>query len=279
MGNQPMDDPRLAEAIEACRPGSDDLSDPGLAFLAGHLAADPALREAFERLKRLDASLAEAFQDVPVPEGLAGQIAARLAATLGRQSTSVGEQHLGATAAPEPIAEVPKPRRRVSRRWLLAGAGSLAAVAASAAVALLVLWPEGEALTPAQVCQTAEDYFEGDWDQQGQFAAQVQPPDAYPAGADFDVRRFPQMRWRPVRDFLGHRGAAYDLTPPGARRATLYVVKCTVPGLPTVPPLRPTRATGNRSVGAWQTGGLLHVLVVEGGRQTYRDFLPRRTWT
>ena len=78
MSDQPIQDPRIREAMEACRPGSDDLEDPALVFLAEQLAADPKLGHVFERLQRLDGTVAEAFGDVPVPDGLADRITARL---------------------------------------------------------------------------------------------------------------------------------------------------------------------------------------------------------
>jgi hypothetical protein len=57
-------------------------------------------------------------------------------------------------------------------------------------------------------------------------------------------------------------------------------VKCTVvPKLPTTPAYRPLSTTRNRSVGMWQSGDLLYVLVVEGGQRAYQDLLPHPTWT
>ena len=90
MEDEPIQDVHILEAIEACRPGSNDLSDPGLAFLATELAARAELDDAYERLQRLDAMLAVAFKDVPVPEGLGQRILARLAAARPPQDASVG---------------------------------------------------------------------------------------------------------------------------------------------------------------------------------------------
>jgi len=290
MPDKPIRDPRILEAIEACRPASEDLKDPALAFLATQLEVDPELRELFERCQRVDATLAEAFRDVPVPEGLADRITARLAAVRNGQGASgegfpsVGHEsappngRAATTAVPGPIAQVARTRRRVLRRWLLAGAGGMA-VAASLLVALIVARQQPPALERAEVLDGAIEFFDSDWDQVGQLAAESQPPRAYPAGPEFDVAKFPQIRWRLIADFLGCEGVAYDMARPGGARATLYVVKCTVPNLPGGPPLTPLRTTGNRSVGAWQTGGLLYVLVVEGGNRTYQSFLPRPTWT
>ena len=79
MDHPPKHDERLLEALEACRPGSADLSDPALAHLAAEIAVDPALERLYERLQQIDARVAAAFQEVPVPAGLAERISERLA--------------------------------------------------------------------------------------------------------------------------------------------------------------------------------------------------------
>ena len=81
------------------------------------------------------------------------------------------------------------------------------------------------------------------------------------------------MRWQKVDSFLGCRAVAFDMSTPGGTRATLYVVKRSVSGLPTEPPLRPTLRTGGRSTAAWQSGPLLYVLVVEGEARGYKRLL------
>ena len=280
MSEKPIQDPRFLEAMEACRPESDDLKDPALAFLADRLAADSQLKDVFQRLQCLDAKFAEAFRDVPVPDGLADRITARLAADRGPGGALPEEHQTGETGVPGPIAQVLKPRKRLSRRRLLAATAGVA-VAASVVVALVVGNGGQPVRQPEEVWQGARDFFERDWEEPSELVATSQPPAAYPAGADFGISNFPQIRWRQIRGFLGEcKGVAYDMEPPGSPRATLYVVKCKVPGLSfSAPPFAPSSTTGGRSIGAWQTGGLLYVLVVEGGDRTYRGFLPNPTLT
>ncbi|MFH1266593.1 MAG: hypothetical protein ABIK89_12765, partial [Planctomycetota bacterium] len=264
---------------------SDDLEDPSLAFLAERLAADPQLGELFERLQHLDAAVTEAFREVPVPEGLAGRIKARLVAesqaegALGQGGPS---DRGGETGAPQPIAEVVGPRRRFSRRWLLAGATGVA-IAALLIVAVVVRDPQPVVYDEGQVLEGAIDCFENDSDEQGELVAKEPPPEAFPAGIDFGLSNFPQMRWRHVEGFLGRTGVAYDISRRGGPRANLYVVKCTVSGLPAGLPASPSqnlsRPTGNVSVSAWQADGLLYVLVVEGGPEKYKSYVPLKTWT
>ena len=266
MNDQPPEDPRFLEAIEVCRPGSDDLSDPELAFVAARMAADPALRAIYDRLQRLDAKVSDAFRDVPLPDGLAGRILDRLAVAAPDRATP--DEDVPLVQAPPPSASA-KPQPRISRRWLLAGAGSLAA--AAAVLVAVVLFPQPTVHDKVEILDFAMDYFEADGPRrvEGDRVADVPPPDDYPISG---VLQNSQTRWRRVSDFLDRRGVAYDLARPGAAGATLYVVRCPAPGLPAAPPLRPS-FTRNRSTAAWQQGALLYVLVVEGGPRRYQSFL------
>ncbi len=277
MTEPPNRDPRLLEAMEACRPGSDDLEDPALAPLAEALAADPDLAELFERLRRVDSRVAEAFGDVPLPEGLADRITARLAAANNGQKPAGAAPQPDETGVDQPIAEAAKRPRRGWPGWVLAG--TVAAAAAAVIVAVILPRRALQDLDQQSVADGAIEFFDGDGDAEGRLAAEAPPPDAYPTDRDFDVRRFPRIRWRSIRGFLGRKGVAYDLGAPRAPRATLYVVQCTaaVPGLPNAVPRRPVSTTRGRSVGAWQKGGLLYVLVVEGDSRTYQWFLPSTT--
>jgi|GEM_PF-1887169 len=73
----------IYEAMEACRPGSRDLSDPELGFLAQALAEDPALAARYRWVQAVDQQVAAAFADVPVPEGLEVRLMEHLQTALG----------------------------------------------------------------------------------------------------------------------------------------------------------------------------------------------------
>ena len=277
MAEPPDRDPRLLEAIEACRPGSDDLEDPALAFLAEALAADPQLAELAERVARVDASVAQAFGDVPLPEGLGDRITARLAAATNGKQGAVAAPKPQGPPAEEPTAEQARPGARLRRRWILAGA-AVAAVAASLIVAIVLPSEQPPELDPGSIVKGARECFLGERDAAaGQLLSQGNPPPAYPTDPSFSPQRFPQMRWRGIRGFLGRPGVAYDLGVPQTR-ATLYVVNCPtpIPGLPGAVPLAPRNTTGGVAVSAWQRGGRLYVLVVEDP-QAYGLFPPRPT--
>ena len=278
MAEPPNRDLRLLEAMEACRPGSDDVEDPALAFLAEQLASDPELAELFERLNRVDSGVAEAFGDVPLPEGLADRIVARLAAANNGKKAPVARPKPQGSTVQEPLDEAAKRPPRLRRRWVLAGA--VAAAAAASVIVALVLPPgEPQDLDPQSVVDGAREFFQVDQDADAQLVADVPPPEAYPTDPDFDVRRFRRLRWRSIRGFLGREGVAYDLGGPRTPRATLYVVQRNVPGLPPAVPPRPASTTGGLVISAWQRDHLLYVLVLEGEPGIYQNLLPATTWT
>ncbi len=257
----PAQDPRILEAIEACRPGSDDLSDPDLAFLATELAAKAELDSAFERSQQVDGLLTEVFQNQPVPEGLEQRILARLEAARAEEDAS-DELAPDEPATPRPATG----HRRVSRRtWLSVGGAT--AVAASLLVATLLHWQAPNEYTGQDVLELAIDLFNTPSSDSWQTSS---PPSAYPLSPKVVAT---DIRWRKVPSFLGHRAVAYDLSTPGGTQATLFVVKCPVDGLSTAPPLRPALMTGGRSTSAWQSGSLVYVLVVRGEARGYRRLL------
>jgi len=74
-----MVDKRVLEMIDACRPGSDDSSDPDLAGITDRIEQDPDVARLYEQVKAFDALAREAMEDVPVPPGLEAQILRALA--------------------------------------------------------------------------------------------------------------------------------------------------------------------------------------------------------
>lgn len=290
MHNGPIRDERIVEAVECCRPGSADVADPALAFLGAEMAADRGLEDIYERLQRLDARLAAAFQDVPVPEGLADRLLRQLAAAGPLEAT--GPLEIVSIAVEQP-ADAPLPAtvavapRRVSRRWLLAAAVPLAAAAGLfvAFVVGLLRGPDVKEYTGSMVMEEAVALFMRELADPK--TADHGPADARPKEYPFgrDVCDATAVQWRSIDDFAGQRGVAYDL--PGPRndtQATLYVVRCTVEDLPERP--RPDLpecrySTGNCYTLAWQDRqrGLLYVLVYNGREDDHRFYLkPPRPW-
>jgi hypothetical protein len=263
----------ILEAMESCRAGSDDLSTPELSELAASLAVDAELRERLQRVQQADRAIKAAFQDVPVPTGLADRISRRLAEATAAQSPVEANPDL-----PVPLSKdsTPAQPQRFSRRRLLVGFAALSA----AASLLVAVWLETH--RPADkprhsVLEEAMDFFNHDNEPLGELVSRVSPPADFPISRDLnpDFFRQREIRWRSVESFLGSPAVAYDLPVRGGR-ATLYVVNRTVPGLPSLPPTMPPYSTGGNSAGAWQTETTLYVLVVEGDAGTYSYCLANR---
>jgi hypothetical protein len=268
MDQQPMQDRRILEAMDACRPGSDDVGDPGLAPLAAELAANAEFEELFTRLQKLDATLAGAIQDVPPPAGLADRLLVRLAtseAVEGRVSADMAAvAAVGGTVAP-----ASRRLRNHYFRWVVA-ASVLAAVAVPALVAVLQ-WRAAHQFTPQSVVSEGLGFYVSETRGPAQFVDDVAPPSALPLSRA--VLPLRGVRWRAIQGFLDRAGLAYDLAGPGGAQATLYVVRRTVAGAPAAPPVCPFLATGNCSTSTWQEAGLLYVLVVRGDASAYAGFL------
>ena len=242
-------DRRIIEAIDACRPGSNDLDAPEMNDLARQVKDNRRVAAVFESLQRWDAKIDHAIGNVPVPEGLEAPILARLGPGALQQTV----------AAPAAAGPARWPGRR---SWLAL------AVAASLAMVLATAW-----YWTRNVPVTADNL----WGQVDNWRQQIDPsawrsassaPEGYPASPRVIGRRF---GWQPV----GAGVVAYNLAGPGAAPAVLLVVRARVDGLPRRPPTRATW-TQNRSLAAWQSGRLLYVLVVDGPPAGYRRLLDLR---
>jgi hypothetical protein len=266
---QPAAERALWEAIDACRPGSDDIHLPELAGLAERLLVDPRLAEAFERVQRFDTRLAEALDDVPEPEGLQARLLAALAAARGDERGAAGAPSVvqpaaarEESAAPKNVSTLPLPGRRSHWAW------TVAAVAAGLLVGAWLAWPTSR-LTAQTLPLAAQQWFLA-------FDLTSAPwQDGAAQGYPFPARELaaPAARWAAVRTAEGYHLAAYDVSLPSAP-AVLFVLRGGPRGLPTRPPAAPQLATGAQSVAVWQAGGATYALVVQGGPAIYRRLLP-----
>jgi hypothetical protein len=75
-----------------------------------------------------------------------------------------------------------------------------------------------------------------------------------------------------VSNFLGHSAVAFDLPAEADARATLYVVEGNFADLESLPTMNPSN-TGGCCVSAWRENGLIYVLVVQGNRKSYEEYL------
>ena len=266
-------DPRIVEAMEACRPGSQDVADPAMEALRQRMSDSPEVAKTYQRLQRLDQVLADAFRDVPVPAGLQERILARLAACGSPGVSAVDFRQEPAGVSGGGIAA----RRAWPRRWLIA-AGGLAA-AAAVVLGVFLHFRHSDTIRRSDLLTSAiEHSINAPRDGGNPMAGPIQPPREFPfsqaLAAIFSPGEslFSGMRWRVVRSFLNRDAVAYDLVGPRGVSATVYVSTCSVEGLSAEVPLRPMLSTGQSSASAWQEGDLVYVLVVDGGIQDYERF-------
>ena len=274
-----MLDPKLIEQIDACRPESRDIEQAELAHLAESLPGDPQVRAAYQTVQRLDARLVAAFDDVPVPAGLAGRILDRLAAepapaalaglpaaataiepTAGQQTPVVAGKQvtLHASSADAHARGWP------SRRQMLKYGSALAAVLLVGVSIALVRQPA--AVEPAVTEEALAWYLH--LDDAWQPMTRAPKALAFPAG----LGTLPHG-WQPVALAVARRGVVYDLGQAPRLKAVLFVLKAIHPGLPSSIPRLPQSTTAGLAIGAWQSGGRTYVLVVEGNKQAYEKLV------
>jgi hypothetical protein len=272
MAAEPNNDPRLLEALEACRSGSDDLADPAMESLRQAMSEAPQLRSAYERLQRLDHALADAFCDVPVPDGLESRILARLKAAI----PELGAVTPASTADPAIVCGNRTGARAGRRRWFFSTA---AVVAATVLLAVLLPHLNGrEKITKLDALNGAIEHFMANPPDGGQSLRNggellSEFPVSPSLAALLSLDRSPSsgIRWRVVPGFLNRKAMAYDFVGARGISATLYVTACSVDGLTAEVPHRQMLSTGQSSASAWQEGGLLYVLVVDGGDRAYEQ--------
>jgi len=265
-----MNDREIYEAIDACRPGADDLSLPEMAALASRLDQEPELRERFERSQKLDVAVGEAFQDVPLPDGLEERLLARLAF-----EGNVVEQVTDARSTDDVDAVSPASQTRsATTRQIVWRAGlAISAVAAVVAIMVVFLTPQDvPALNPTDLASKGVAFVQSAIDADDWQTAE--PPEDYPPSKFVLV---PVHGWHQVVTDYDREAVAYDITPRDGPTATLLVIRPRgeVYGFPSGPPGRPQSTTGGRSVAAWQQDELVFLLVISG--EGHADAYQRMT--
>ncbi len=260
---------RFREQIDACRPGSADLSLAELAELAALVKHDREVANELSRSQALDRAVSEALHDVPVPSGLADRLMAAMQ-TEATPAVALAERR----GSNEPDRDI---RRRFSRRqWWLTG-GVIALATLLVAIALPFVRLEREVVQEELGLDVA-----GWLSNLSQPTSKWKPVAtvALPQGMELDPAvNGKALRWQsfPVRGSGGWTGTvtAIDLRPAGQPRAMLFVVRSSAR---FAVPSRRMALSGGFAATAWQRKnlGLLFVLVVEEDRgQRLEDFLRK----
>ncbi len=266
---------KLDEAIDACRPLSDDLDQPEFAELAKRIETDAEIRHLFERSQAFDTAVARAIkQDADVPAGLAERLLASLASMQQPESPSDGQVSLK-QASGESVSSDSKARRAgmSRRRWLL---GLVSAGSVAAALCIGAGLYARRTLATDEVVTWATDWPDTRIDGTGwkPFSEEI---DGYPI--PLTIASLPSD-WQMVSTELSSETVAYDLS--GTRPAYLFVARtwrdCSQ--LPNSPPNAPQHVTGPWYIAVWRNSPrrngprhCVYALAFKGPRTRYRDLI------
>jgi len=263
-----MVDKRLLEAIDACRPGSDDLADADLNHAAEQIEQEPEAAALYRQVQAFDAKVASAMDDVPVP----GELPERLLSALRKAKNHEGNA----------VAERPAPASTVRfasrRRLILSVAGSLAAALLVAGLVWL-LRPGAGAVALAE--SDLRTLAAGTWLEQ---LRKLDPQDWKSPASVTPIS--PQLRVEPIeqtsltfslpgedREF---RAQAFKLLSHG-RVAYLFVVDTESQPLDSsalrLDPRRQPHNTQGLSIEAWKEGPTVYVVAVPGEVEDYFRFI------
>jgi hypothetical protein len=250
---------RYRAQIDACRPGTGDLSLPALADLARAAETDKAVADELTRSERFDRAVSTAMHDVPLPAGLLERLEAKLAAADVTDVESTGEVAL-------------PPRHRFSRRFVLTSAGLATAAALLLAVVSQMWSPAPRRVTREQL--TAEvSLWIGENAPNG--AAWKKPSRPVPSVLAVPVTSLQERTFVTARR---EPAVVFDLTPAGGQQVLLFVVSTQheydVQTSPFV--TRLTGVSGGMAVAAWQKDGTLYVLAVREGDQHLEDYIRKQ---
>ena len=271
-----MTDRKIQQAIDACRPGDDDLQLPEMEFLAEAVRSDPEVRRQYERSQQFDAAVSWAFRDVPVPADLGERLLTIVEASPDQSPAAPLEPPSPPSSARDARQDL-KPQRRwprgIRRRTWTVMAGSLAAAAALVGFLLVTQHfggtePTADERLPGEIQAWTDAVVRQGWNDNLQAAELGGRP------LDRAVRGMPR-RWCQIATDYDARTMVYDLAPPGSDPAVVFCMQSKVrpSALPNSPPWNAFSATGGLTLGVWRRGNMVYVLVVQGGPRRYREFI------
>lgn len=273
-----MTDQEIQQAIDACRPGSDDLQRPEMSALAEAVRCDPDVHHRYECSQQFDASVIGLFRDVPVPAGLVDRLLAavdpssrRTTAESQEPVTPLSSEHDVRKGAERVNRGSPRARRRI---WPIM-AGSLTAVAALGGFLLLVPYfgvgeprADDERL-PDEIMLWADAVVRQGWNED------LQTPEVLERPLDRRAVRASPQRWCSIATAYDSQTVVYDVAPRGTEMALVFCMRSRVRNstLREMPPWNAVSATGGLTLGVWRREDLVYVLVVRGGPLRYRELI------
>ena len=271
-----MDEKRIRELIDACRPGSEDLADGEMQELSDVLNTDAGIRELYEQTQANDDAIRTALHQVNVPDDLANRLMERLVNDLDlvqdnvpsnlEDDTKVREMNQSATDGVNSF------RGWTRRRWL-----AIVALASAAAIGGLLLVPglRTPRIKAGELSLKALDWIDAlDETWNDDLSA---TPESLPISIHLSARLNGWQTWQTPPP-LNEDSTAYRLSPfARGKAAVLFVIKRPnrIQGLTTTPPARPLANMNGRASGVWRENERLYVLVVRGGKRQYQNCLAR----
>ncbi len=262
-----MNDRELMRAMDACRPGSDDLNLPEMQSFKAHLANDPECRQVFLQRQRLDRELSTQLSDVSLPPDLRQRILSTLEDREREPSEPVRSS----------ASQTGRDRRtaigdRLGRRKLIAIGVGLVATAACFVLILLALRPTPpQDLTPAQLASRAVDHWIPD-PQAWESYDSSQNAGRYPSSRFVRTR---PTRWQRMATELDRQSVVYEFESLGSARVRLYVLRVAqrLPQIPARPPENPRVGSRGWYTAVWQEVPHIYVLALEGSPESYYEYL------
>ncbi len=269
-----MNDREIKQAIDVCRPDTDDPRLPEISALTDVFQHDEAARRLYQKTQQCDVVIGGAFRDVPVPDGLSD----RLLTALGERTSSACESSVYSVDDLSDTADDAEgatrsigPSKR--RHWHYL-AISLGTVAVSVAFCLVVFdWRNQGIITkdtlPAKVAEWMEKLDHSTWNEDfAQLGSQDHPLDGLVRGT--------RHRWCRVETSYDSRAVVYDLAGRGRDYAWAFCIRPKViqSDLSTSPD--PISTTGGKVIAVWQRGGMVYVMAVKGDLQRYCRFVESR---
>lgn len=267
-----MDDSKLHELIDACRPHHDDLAAPEMRDLMEALKADPALGEQLERSRRLDAAISDVMHSVAVPSGLSDRLLA---------NTRKAERDLNKPSNFDAIVDscvhanntvglnVAMSRKPTSgrRHWLWQAGQVVVSTAVLALLIMGVAWLRSPAPITRDGLSDQALAWMTDLPNQWQ-SMETAPEKSHSPGSIITLQ---PRGWQSFTTPHDRHAVAYDLTR-NRNRAMLFVIRTNASSPFSATPSR-LPSTGGWGMGAWKEGNALYVLVVDDARVRFESLV------
>ena len=260
------------DAIEGCHPGQLETGNPDDLAIQEQVQADEVLQLQLEKSQALDQHLADVFVDVPVDAGLQQQLHQAIDSVVAIQGMVPDEcfQSEQGGSADESVDSA-------AHKTSLGGQILQWAALAATLLIAVSIWRQFSPAEPLSsdllVAQAS------DWTGQVLAAGRTWNPgvENVPGTYPMDTHVLPPVqRWTRLKTSLDPRTVVYDLSSAKAGRLLLFVVRSDESyQLPQVA-LQELAGSGPLTVGAWQHGGLLYVMVGRRNGRPLQQYIRQR---